>query len=156
MTTLERIREGDCSVKKRRTGLECRGATRSILIQGEGLLEVLQEQRSEFWWLDHGHPAGPAEKPMDDLIETIDGEAEGDAAILVAFDGLGGVPGGLRDQFGRILGNSDLDRVRLGSAIDPPGVAEVGLEIEVVGDHRGGVEGSQRLESSQPVGLRLV
>ena len=63
--------------------------TRSIRIQGKGFLEVLTDQLSEFWWLDHGHPARPAKEPMNDFVEAVDAKTESDGAVLVTLNSLG-------------------------------------------------------------------
>lgn len=72
----------------------------SVLIQLHRLSKMSDDDFSEFRGADDDEPAGPTEEPECDLIQPIDGEAQGDAAVLVTLDLLGGVPGGFGDQFG--------------------------------------------------------
>ena len=94
-------------------------------------MELFDDQDTEFVGLLDRSPAGPGEDPVEDLIEAVDDEAQGDAAVLVTFDRLGGVPGGFGDQVGGVAGESDLDVVGPVPAIDAPCVPEVGLEVEI-------------------------
>jgi hypothetical protein len=93
---------------------------------------------------------------VDDLAQALDKEAERDAAIFVAFDLLGGVPGGFGDEFRGFAGESDLNLIGFLSPINTPSVTEVGLEVEIGGNHGRGVERPEGLEPCDPVRLGLV
>ena len=93
---------------------------------------------------------------MDDLGQAIDNKPERDAAVFVTLDLLGGVPGGFGDEFGGFAGEADLNFIGLVSAINPPSVAEVRLEVEVGGNHGRGVERPEGLEPGDSVSLRPV
>jgi len=128
----------------------------STPIQLHRFPEVVEDDFSEFRGVDDRDPTGPAEEPVGKLIQTIDGEAQGDAAVAVTFDGLGGVPDGLRDEVGGIPCELDHDLVGLGTAIHTPRISEVGFEIKVVRHHRGGIRRTKRLKPRHPVGSGLV
>ena len=130
--------------------------SRSTPIQLHRFPEMVQDHHSKLRGIDDGDPAGPAEEPVSELVEAIDEEAQGDAAIVVAFDFLGSVPVGLRDQFGGFPAEPDHDLVGLGTAIHAPGIAEIGLEVEILWDLRLGVGRPKRPEPSDPIGSRLV
>ncbi len=76
----------------------------STPIQLHRFPEVVEDDFSEFRGVDDRDPTGPAEEPISDLCKPIDDKVEHDAAILVTFDGLGGVPDGLRDEVGGLAG----------------------------------------------------
>ncbi len=78
-----------------------------------------------------GRSPGPTQDPVNDLVQSVDAEAESDGAVLMTFDLLRGVPGGFSDEVGSIVGESDLNVISLVSAINSPGVSEVPREVEV-------------------------
>ena len=125
--------------------------TRSIRIQGKGSLEVFTDHLSKFWRLDHGYPARPAKEPMNDFVESIDAKIESDGSVLVTLNSLGWVPESFGHEVGGFTGESDFDVVGLSTTVDPPGIAEVCLEVEVRRDHGRGVEGPEGFEPSDPV-----
>ena len=112
---------------------------RSSPIQLHAFFEMVEDDRSEFRGVDDRDPAGPPEEPIGDLIQPIDGKAQGDAAVVVAINCLGRVPGRFRNQFGGFPVEVDDDLVGLDTAINGPRISKIGFEVEVVGDSRRGI-----------------
>src|SRR5262249_52735815 len=124
------------------------------LVQREGLAELFDDQLAELGGTHDGRPTGPAQHPVDDLVEPIDPEAERDVAIPMALDLLGVMPGRLGHEVCGVAGEVDRDLMGLVTPVDRPGVAKIRRHVEIFGDRCGEGQRPERLEPGDAVSPR--
>ena len=126
------------------------------LVERESLSEVLDDQFAEFGRAKDRSPTGPAQDPVDDFVESINPEPESNATIPVSLNLLRGVPIGLNHELGSVGREMDLDVVLRLAPIDRPGITEVGLEVEITGNHRRVIECPESLEPGDAISPRVL